>query len=86
MPWVGDVPGRMSTNQIFEPIYSYLRAPVSSRFVDMIKYLMPKTEDLDTKASDEPSFHSDEIYYFNTHRPRDLVLVLQNRCEGFDPK
>ncbi len=47
---------------------------------------MPKTEDLDTKASDEPSFHSDEIYYFNTHRPRDLVLVLQNRYEGFDPK
>jgi len=29
-------------------------------------------------------FNSDDIYYFNTHRSKDLVLRLQKRYEGFD--
>ncbi len=29
-------------------------------------------------------YRSEEVFYFNTHRPRDLVLKLQDRYEGFD--
>ncbi len=29
-------------------------------------------------------FNSDDIYYFNTHRSKELVLKLQKRYEGFD--
>lgn len=30
------------------------------------------------------SFDSDDVYYFNTHRSKELVLALQNRYSGFD--
>lgn len=29
-------------------------------------------------------YRSEEVFYFNTHRPRDLVLRLQDRYNGFD--
>lgn len=45
---------------------------------------MKEVDKKEIKASDEPTFHSDEIYYFNTHRSKELVMSLQNRYEGFD--
>lgn len=38
------------------------------------------------KTSHTLTFRSEEIYYFNTHRPENLVLSLQKRYEGFQPE
>ncbi|MDQ5913485.1 MAG: hypothetical protein QG623_103 [Patescibacteria group bacterium] len=34
--------------------------------------------------SKDVEYRSEEVFYFNTHRPRDLVLKLQDRYTGFD--